>query len=259
MRAYVQSVPPGTANYQSTMQVDYWFWERGYEVIRFTLEEMAAGKLDDDLMNDIENTIVFGGVGTIRQAISRIGRLPPPNLDFPDSIRQFAGRRIWESNMSEVRKLVNENSDALPIHIKPRDHHKLFKGVLVRGFRDLIPSASVAGQEPVLAQEAVDFRSEWRATIFRRAIINVAHYKGDPLLFPNVQTMRSALDLYTDCPIGFAMDWGITSTGETLLVEVNDGFSLGNYGLRGHEYTALIEARWRELMGLSDNGVGVMP
>jgi len=61
---------------------------------------------------------------------------------------------------------------------------------------------------------------------------------------------------FEDRPISFGMDWGITSAGPTILVEVNDGFSLGNYGLRGPEYTALIEARWRQLMGLPDNGVG---
>ena len=77
--------------------------------------------------------------------------------------------------------------------------------------------------------------------------------------FPNAQTMQLALEKFSDCPIGCGMDWGITSSGETLLVEVNDGFSLGNYGVRGYEYTALIEARWRELMGLPDNGVGEAP
>ena len=50
------------------------------------------------------------------------------------------------------------------------------------------------------------------------------------------------------------MDWGVTSQGDTQLVEVNDGFALGNYGLSGGVYTAMIEARWRELMGLRDYG-----
>ena len=52
------------------------------------------------------------------------------------------------------------------------------------------------------------------------------------------------------------MDWGVTVDGRTLLVEVNDGYALGNYGVRGHQYTAVIECRWRELMGLDDSGVG---
>ncbi len=62
--------------------------------------------------------------------------------------------------------------------------------------------------------------------------------------------------VYGTQPIGFGMDWGVTDLGQTLLVEVNDGFALGNYGTKGHHYTALIECRWRELMGLPDMELG---
>jgi hypothetical protein len=131
--------------------------------------------------------------------------------------------------------------------------------MVVRGFRDLTSTASVASETPILAQQCVDFRSEWRASILRGRILNVGHYKGDPLLFPDVDRMRSALESYDDRPIGFAMDWGVTGTGEALLIEVNDGYALGNYGVSGADYTAIVEARWRELMGLPDNGVGQSP
>jgi hypothetical protein len=52
------------------------------------------------------------------------------------------------------------------------------------------------------------------------------------------------------------MDWGLTAGGQTLLVEVNDGYAMENNGLHGMPFTAMIEARWRQLMGLEDNGVG---
>jgi hypothetical protein len=64
--------------------------------------------------------------------------------------------------------------------------------------------------------------------------------------------IRSSIESFDDRPMGFGMDWGITSDGRTLLVEVNDGYALGNYGIPGAAYTALIEARWRQLMGLAD-------
>lgn len=55
------------------------------------------------------------------------------------------------------------------------------------------------------------------------------------------------------------MDWGITAKGETVLIEVNDAVALGNYGLEGRLHTAMIEARWRQLMSLPDNGIGSSP
>lgn len=57
---------------------------------------------------------------------------------------------------------------------------------------------------------------------------------------------------YKSAPIGYGIDWAVTDSGETLLMELNDGFSLGNYGCRGHHYTAVIEARWRQFMGMED-------
>ena len=257
MRVYVQATVQGEARYSQMMQTEYFFWERGYDVIRFTLDELASGKLDEDLLGDMEHTIVFGAVAAVRLAIQRAGRPLPPNIDFPLSIRHWAGRRVWDTTMGEIRRLVDSDVDLLPIHVKPRDHHKLFKGAVIESFRDLIPSSGVSNDEPCLAQEVVEFVSEWRASILRGKIINVAHYKGDPLRFPDPQVLQAALNEYTGCPLGFGMDWGVVADGRTLLVEVNDGFSLGNYGVRGHLYTALVEVRWRELMGLEDNGVGM--
>jgi hypothetical protein len=144
----------------------------------------------------------------------------------------------------------------LPAHVKPRDHHKLFTGKVIATFRDWIALAGVPDDEPVIVQEVVEFVSEWRASILRGEIVHVGHYKGDPTRFPCAATMKAALSKFTNAPIGYAMDWGVTREGRTLLVEVNDGFALGNYGVPGYLYTALIESRWRELTGLKDNGVG---
>jgi hypothetical protein len=114
----------------------------------------------------------------------------------------------------------------------------------------------VSDEEPVSVQENVGFVSEWRATILRGRILNVSHYKGDPVQFPDAGLLTQAVQDFSDQPIGCGMDWGVTSEGRTLLVEVNDGFSLGNYGVRRLQYTAMIECRWRQMMGLPDNGVG---
>lgn len=130
---------------------------------------------------------------------------------------------------------------------------------MVASFADFIPLAGVDDNEPVVVQEFVEFVSEWRATVLRDRIVNVAHYLGDPLKFPDVEVVRRALGDFADRPIACGMDWGVTADGRTLLVEVNDGYALGNYGVRGHQYTAVIECRWRELMGLEDNGVGWEP
>ena len=226
------------------------------KLIIFSRDELKRGCLDVEILQSVEDTIVFGAVAIVREALVRAHRPEPANIDFPIELMPYVGRRLLETTMCEVRNWEQHNSPQLPAHVKPRDRQKLFKGAVVRSFRDMIPLSGVSDDEPVIVQEVVDFVSEWRATILRRKIVNVANYKGNPIRFPDEKVLAKAVCDWSSQPIGCGMDWGVTADGRTLLVEVNDGFSLGNYGVRGHQYTAMIECRWRELMGLSDNGVG---
>ncbi len=257
MKVYSLKAKQGEPRYLAMVQANHWFWQRGYQVEPFDREQLEAGELDTDLLEDIENTIVYGSVAIVRDAVRRANRPAPPNLDFPVELKPFLGRQISETTMREVRRWEHFQPERLPVHIKPRDHHKLFNGKVVSAYRDLIGLASVPSEEPLIVQEIVQFVSEWRASILRGRVLNIAHYKGQAMRFPNPAVILEAIEHFTQAPIGYAMDWGVTSDGRTLLVEVNDGFALGNYGVPGYLYTALIECRWRELMGLDDSGVGL--
>ena len=255
MKAFVLKGTKGQPTYFNYERNAYAFWERGYEVIRFAAPAIDDGVLDPALHTEPDQCLVSGGVGTIRRALQRAGRPDPVVPDLPECLREWIGRDFWQSTLQEVRERVDDASG--PLHVKPLTEQKKFTGVLVASFKDLIDSAAVDGTIEVLVQEAVEFVSEWRASVLRGEIINVAHYRGDPLRFPDRQRMAAALQAFEERPIACSMDWGVTSHGESLLVEVNDGFALGNYGVPMHLYTAMVEARWRELMGLSDNFVGV--
>lgn len=257
MRAYVQQGQKGDPNYLNLERIAYTFWERGYEVTRFDAPTLFDGALDRGLLSFPDETIVAGGVGTVRSAIKRAQRPLPDLQDLPDCLKEWIGRDFWISTLEEVRQPFEKEEETRALHVKPLWEHKRFTGTVFKEFKDLIPSAAVDGEIEVLVQEVVEFVSEWRAYIFRGAIKTVANYQGDPLAFPDRTRMQSALDAFESCPIACSMDWGITSTGETLLVEVNDCYALGNYGADMYLYTAMIEARWREIMGLEDNGIGI--
>lgn len=62
----------------------------------------------------------------------------------------------------------------------------------------------------------------------------------------------SAINDYKSQPAGFAMDFGVTDDGRTLLIEVNDGFSIGCYGLDAISYAKLLSARWADLTNTLD-------
>lgn len=256
MRAYVQQVRQESSFYLASIEASHWFWERGYEVVPFRASDIAAGQLDEWLLQRPDETVARATSETIRILLSRAGRPEPPVLDLPPSLSPWIGRFTWETTLGEVRNQVDSEVPFNPFHLKPLTHQNLFRGTMVYGLRDLIPSAGLPDETPVLAQQGVTFVSEWRVSVLRDRILNISNYKGDPLRFPDVESIQNAIEVFADRPIAFGMDWGITASGQTLLVEVNDGYELGNYGLQGMRFIAMIEARWRELMGLPDNGVG---
>jgi hypothetical protein len=256
MRAYVQQVNQDASFYLASLESSHWFWERGYEVIPFRFADIQHGGLDDWLIHRPDEMLVRGSPEATRLLLTRAGRPCPPNFDLPNALLPWIARFTWETTLGEVRNQVDSAVPFNPFHVKPLHHHKLFKGTVVYGLRDLIASAALPDDTPVLAQQRIDFASEWRVSILRDTILNVAHYKGDPLRFPDAEVIRAAVDAFSDRPIAFAMDWGITAAGQTMLVEVSDAYAMQNVGLGGMPFTAMIEARWRQLMGLPDNGVG---
>ena len=49
------------------------------------------------------------------------------------------------------------------------------------------------------------------------------------------------------------MDICLTRDGKTLLVEFNDSYALGSYGLTQIYYAKMISARWSQLLGRNDD------
>lgn len=257
MRVYSLSVKKGEPLYPQTLQTDYWFWHKGYEVIPFQLEQLDQGEFDHVLQYESDDIIFIGSVGAMKKAFQRAGFAPVENLEFPSELQAYYGRKISIETFETVQDWIENEPSKLPVHIKPVKEHKLFKGCLVEKFRDLIPLSHVPGDSPVYVQEKIDIVSEWRATILRSKVLNVAHYSGNPIVFPDAQVIRKAVAEYTTSPIGYSIDFGITTSGQTVIIEVNDGYALGNYGVRGYMYTALVECRWREIAGLPDNMMGM--
>jgi hypothetical protein len=61
----------------------------------------------------------------------------------------------------------------------------------------------------------------------------------------------SSLGKYHDCPVGYSLDVMVTKD-DTLLVEINDGWSLGNYGCDAFDYFKLLKSRWLEILRLNE-------
>lgn len=218
------------------------FAQRGEEVVLFTPDSFDALTLTP-------GDIVVGGIGFAQRGMERLGIAIPYLDSVPEALTPFAGRRIWQAPMAQARARVQAGR---PIFVKPQPHRmKLFTGVLLSSFADLIPTAHIPDTEQVICADPVAFVTEYRGFVLHGDLMDLRPYRGDPLVFPDPQVIRAALaaQAKTDAPAGYALDFGVTATGETMVVEINDGYALGAYGTSSTLYARIIAARWTELAG----------
>lgn len=225
------------------------FRSMGYDVQPFTYEDLLAGKVPVT-----PGTIVQGGIAAVVEALRLCGVERPANIDMPKTLSHFVGRKIWTSTMGELRGRVCQPETYEMTFIKPLEGQKAFTGYVVRAFKDLIPTAKFDNDYPILCSEVVHFLSEYRFFVLNqdvRKVLNMSHYAGNPLIMPNPATVQAAIEDFTDAPVAYSIDMGvIADEGErkTVLIEVNDAFALGCYGLQGLYYANMIEARWDQMV-----------
>ena len=190
---------------------------------------------------------VVGGVLFVKAALTTLGReLPYPN-PYPEVLRPFLHREV--ETMSFKVAMDRLERTGLSVFIKPADRWKSFTGCVPIDQRDF-RLRGASRSERVWTSSVVRFLSEWRVYVLNGEIQHLAWYDGDRAVSPDVSVVRDAISKYvvTGAPGGFAIDFGVLSTGETALVEVNEGFAIGAYeAVPPLAYALLISTRWREL------------
>lgn len=217
------------------------FDERGYEIAFSDWAGMDAGETPVR-----PESISVGSVAFVRRSLARLGLAPSP-LDYPERLRAYLGRRVWRTTWAEVRRGIDGPGG--PIFVKPVQDDKAFGGYLVSAFRDLIRTAKFPPEMALWASEPMAFLSEWRYFVQRGEVIGVGHYKGSPLRQPDPAVVQAAVaDYEGEAPAAYAIDFGVVEGGGSYLVECNDGYALGGYGLGPLAYSRFLEERWRELV-----------
>lgn len=214
------------------------FREMGFETAPYFAPDTLDGVGRED--------IVVGGIGACQSVLARFG-VDVPTINYPPSLSRFLGRKVRIGN---VERMIAE-SQGEPLFVKSlRD--KQFTGKVVRNVGDIVGWLGGTEEVDAIASGVVDFRSEWRCFVRYGEVLDVRPYHGDWRLGFDAAAIEDAVAAYEDAPSGYGLDIGVTSDGRTLLVEVNDGYALGSYGLQSNLYAQLLSARWSELMGVPD-------
>lgn len=227
--------------YPETEMQDYarrGFWTLNVETVPFEWIDDIKEKMDD-----LGPTVgIAGYIGDVWAGLKRLGKLIPEPLDYPTVLHEFLGRAVWRSLLEEVRRTID------PVFVKPVEH-KAFTGFVWNADRESRMRIVTHGDDlPVWLSDPVEFVSEWRACILYRKIIGVRQYRGDWWRVPDREVVEAAVyKMGRKAPHAYCLDWGVTSDGQTLLVEANEGYAFGHYGLHPVSYARMLAARWYEL------------
>ncbi len=216
------------------------FHIQGIPVVPF----YGFGDLNPENMPDLgPHVIVCGNIGDVWEALKMMGKVVPGPVDYPAHLDWMLGRKVEETTLAAIRASTGRR------FIKPRQQ-KLFGGFVYDALDPLSRLAVAVYPEETLcfASEEVEFVSEYRCFVKNDMPVGVKHYRGDPFTSPSKAVYNKALKCNKGkMPAAYAMDLGVTADGQTLLVEVNDGHSVGSYGLTGLVYARFLEARWEQM------------
>ena len=239
MKVYVQSnknkIPYSVNGYVAMTG----FEQMGFEIVLFE-------DLDNVIPEMNREDIVVGGIETVRKRLAQLG-IGFEELNYPAPIRKYLGRKIWRSKIDTI----NSHPEQWPVFVKSIEGKRI-TGKVINSLKDLIGLGSSCENPDIICSEVVDFVAEWRSYIRYGQVEGVRPYYGDWHYHYDPQVIQNCLNDYENKPAGFSLDFGVTKKGETLLVEVHEGYSLAAYGLYDIRYAKLLAARWAELTGTVD-------
>ena len=214
-------------------------------------KHMVRGKIkvtkDDFVAGEIPSTFA---------ALKQLG-VDYEYQDYPESLSKYLHRNIWISTMAEIRSKLFDTGQIDPVFIKPKDSLKKFTGFVITCIDDLMYTNHAGNNTSIYCSEPVIWLSEFRCPVINeevRGMFRVPYTCHDTDVHPDFNVVQQMADDFKDSPKAYCLDVGVLSTGETALIEVNDGFSVGMYGMSKELYAELLQTRWKELAEKGKDG-----
>ncbi len=209
--------------------------------------ETPAFEWVDDIndFNDLGPTVgIAGYIGDVHYGLKKLGCVIPENVDYPPELAGFMGRNIRLGTLEEVRRSIH------PVFVKPVQH-KAFTGFVWKN--DPESRRRIVVQEestPVWISDPIEIIAEYHSFILHQEILDCRLYKGDWSKAPSKSIVRKGVDaMWKVAPAAYCLDWGVTADGETILVEMNEGYAFGGYGIHPTYHARMLSARWFEMTG----------
>lgn len=222
-------------------------WDFGSSALHGCLDTGKSFKLVEGW--DIpmpDATCLIGSVEWCRNWLKEYGHEIPKAIDI-FQFQEFLNRDIMVCDS----KHFLESNTTWPIFVKPHTDIKAFTGTQVlSNFDAHLVLRDFEGD--LLVQQVTDpIISEWRVYVNRGKVIGCKCYTGFNLDFPNKDFITEVVIFAKEKMnnVSFTLDFGINEYEDTFLIEPNDGWAIGNYGLEPVDYLRFCEDRWKQMIG----------
>lgn len=219
--------------------------DRGIKIVPFNgtyLDEFIEKTVFD------ENDIIVGSVEATKAFWQKVGITIPKYIGYPESLNSFYKRTIKRTRFGKI------TIADLPIFIKPAYDVKLFTGFILDKTTTLSSISmfyDVNNNTAIYTSDVLNIKSEYRCFVHKGKLVGVKHYDGDFLLFPDMSIVQNIIDLYKDQPVSYTLDIGVFKVDhnlyDTCLIEINDFWAIGGYGLDGKTYARMLIDRFQEI------------
>jgi hypothetical protein len=173
----------------------------------------------------------------MRKVFSRIGKSPrlPRNSNRNEAI----------TTLSSARDILNYDGK---LFIKSTQT-KLFSGAVydkmfIGSLDKFSPDTEVIITKPFDRK----ILTEWRCYVHYKKIVDARNYSGDFKITPNWDYVQSIINENSDFPEAYVVDVGVLDGGENVVIEFNDMWAIGNYGIDNLEYYKLLRGRYFEII-----------
>ncbi|WP_433591690.1 ATP-grasp domain-containing protein [Nocardia sp. CA-145437] len=242
--AFLQYSGKGPMRHEETL-LEQGLARRGIPVRYYTIKRIHRRQLA--LGPDV---FIAGCMDAMHGAMRQLGVPVPEPDDYPAALTEFLRRKVWIATLGEVERAFDGGSIPATF-IKPADRRKSFTGAVCYSERDIATFGNISRRQRVWCSELVNWVAEYRVYVTDHRVVSVDRYDGDPTTPVDVNVVEAAIAAYHrsgTAPSAYGIDFGVLSSGETALVEANDGYALGAYDITADLYTDLVMRRWSELL-----------
>jgi hypothetical protein len=207
--------------------------EHGENVRLTPIDEVENGRWDGLL----RTRLFVGSTQFMETVFSRVGiAVPTLHHMLPDY------------QLTDVSAVMQQLQNGASLFIKPLAT-KAFSGFVATAQSVDILSRLVA-DTPLLARKPFDSAivSETRCYVHNGHIADARSYAGDFRVSPDWQPADKWVNDAIDAPVAYTMDLAVLQNGQTVVVEYNDMWAIGNYGIENGLYYQMLRDRYFEVM-----------